>query len=63
MIEMLKQLLWNETAFIRYMRAGLVLFGALATQQIPGMPPWVGPTSMAVGVFLGAGDKNPKPTS
>lgn len=62
MLVFFRKLLTDETAFLRSCRALL----AAASQVVPhlvGAPEWVGPVLLGAAVFLGAGDKNPKPVS
>ena len=60
MIEFVKRLLWDESAFERYARA--LLFGAsIYLGQAHDLPPWVTAAGVALAGFIGAGDKNPPP--
>lgn len=63
MIPMVKSFFMDETAFIRFSRAGLALFGmALHDGAIPFLNGagawWVGPLVTAAALALGAGEKN-----
>lgn len=60
MIPLLKDIFTNETAFIGYVRAGLL---GLGSAQIAGMlpddfPKWLGVLAIMAGGFLRAGEKN-----
>lgn len=62
MISWLRRFFTDETAFTGYIRAGLLVLGAVATQNeaaFPG-PDWIGPAIMGAAGFIRAGDKNPK---
>ena len=59
MIEILKKLLWDETAAKGYLRTGMLFGGAMmATGQVEWLPPWMGAVLLAAAGMVRAGDKN-----
>lgn len=64
MIPWIRKLLWDETAFVRYARAGLLAAGSLWTvYQVDGELSWrtaLGAVLGGLGGLIGAGDKNPR---
>lgn len=62
MFAWIKKFLTDETAFVRISRAVLMGLGGLAVAgELPSnWPDWMGAPLMAVGMLMGAGDKNPK---
>lgn len=54
MITWIKTLLWDETAFVRYARAGLMGLGALGTYGTLELPEWLSVACMAAAVFVGS---------
>jgi len=60
MIPFLRKLFLDETAFLRLVRALVMIGGGLVQSgQLPGVPAWLGALLMGAAVFLGAGDRNP----
>lgn len=68
MITLIKKFLWDETAFVRYMRA---ILAGLGMAMHSGMIPvaalsgtrawWIGPALVMAAFIFGAGDKNYTP--
>lgn len=60
MIPLLKQFFFDETAFIRFFRAGLFAAGAIVQQLDPNsVPAWLGIALMAGSFLFTAGQPNP----
>jgi hypothetical protein len=60
MIAWVRKMLFDETAFVRLIRAAIMILGAaVQTGQITTLPPVVGAVLMGAAVFIGAGEKNP----
>jgi len=60
MIPWLKKMFMDETAFVRVIRAAIMVAGgAVQAGAIPEIPNWAGAILMGAAVFIGAGDKNP----
>lgn len=68
MITLIKRFLWDETAFVRYMRA---ILAGLGMAMHSGMIPiaslsgtkawWIGPALVMAAFIFGAGEKNHTP--
>ncbi len=60
MIAWVKKMLFDETAFVRLIRAAImILGGAVQSGQITQIHPIIGACLMGAAVFIGAGEKNP----
>lgn len=57
MIEFIKRMLWDESAFERYARAAL-MFAAIYLGQAGDLPSWAVSAGAALSVLIGAGDRN-----
>jgi hypothetical protein len=67
-ITLIKRFLWDETAFVRYMRA---ILAGLGMAMHSGMIPiaslsgtkawWIGPALVMLAFIFGAGDRNQSP--
>lgn len=67
MITVIRKFLWDETAFIRYSRAGLyLLYVSVAQGLVPGLSDtkagwWIAQFLPVIALMLGAGEKNRSP--
>ena len=57
MVEWVKRILWDESAFERYARA-LLMGAAIYLGQAGDLPGWAVSIGAALSVLIGAGEKN-----
>jgi hypothetical protein len=60
MIEWFKKLIYDQSAFERYLRALLLLLAGLAASGEIDVPKWATAALMGLGGLIGAGEKNEK---
>ena len=59
MVEFLKRLVYDESAFERYARAAILGLAGLAATGSLELPHWATAALMTLAGLIGAGDKNP----